>query len=82
MITLHRCPFCIMEVEIACCQINVSVIERGVRYIVGELCKVGILGPIELSTTLKYLYFWTRDCIRFRIFKGWFSLAMESESES
>ena len=57
-----------MEVEIVCCQINVSVIERGVRYIVGGLCKVGIFRLIELSTTLKYLYFWTRDCIRFSIY--------------
>ena len=82
MITLQRCPYCIMELEIVCYQINVSVIERGVRYIVGGLCKVGILRLIELSTTLKYLYFWARDCIRFSIFKGWFSLATESESES
>ena len=63
-------------------QINVSVIERGVRYIVGGLYKVGILRLIVLFTTLKYLYFWARDCIRYSIFKGWFSLATESESES
>ena len=79
----HRCPYSVYYlVEIVCYQINVSVIERGVRYIVGGLCKVGILRPIRLSATLKYLYFWARDCIRFSIFKGWFSLAMESESES
>ena len=47
-----------MELEIVCYQINMSVIERGVRYIVGGLCKVGILRLIGLSTTLKYLYFW------------------------
>ena len=62
-----------MEVEIVCYQINVSVIETGVRYIVGGLCKVSILRLIELSTTLRYLYFWTRDCNRFRdqsLFRG------------
>ena len=58
MITLQRCPYCIVEVETVCYQINVSVIERGVRYIVGGLYKVGILRLIELPTTLKYLYFW------------------------
>ena len=82
MITLQRCPYCILELEIVCYQINVSVIERGVRYIVGGLCKVDILRLIELPTTLKYLYFWARDCIGFSIFKGWFSLATESESEA
>ena len=31
---------------------------------------------------IEVFVFLGRDCIRFSIFKGWFSLAMESESES
>lgn len=38
--------------------VDASVIERGVRYIVRGLSKVGILRPIEQSNTLKYSYFW------------------------